>query len=65
MVYALLSNAIKFSNYDSSVKIKCNVRQKKVNPLDCLVVVRVQDFGVGIKQEDQSKVFTPFFKGDT
>ena len=53
IMYNLVDNAIKFSYENSVVKIKA---RKKGD----LVEIAVKDIGIGIKAEDQHKLFKPF-----
>jgi PAS domain S-box-containing protein len=53
IMYNLVDNAIKFSFENSLVKI--GVRKKRD-----LVEITVKDTGIGIKAEDQNKLFKPF-----
>ena len=53
IMYNLVDNAIKFSYENSSVKIEA---RKKEN----MVEITVKDTGLGIKLEDQHKLFKPF-----
>jgi signal transduction histidine kinase len=52
-MYNLVDNAIKFSYENSPVKIGA---RKKGN----MVEITVKDAGIGIKAEDQHKLFKPF-----
>jgi two-component system, NtrC family, sensor histidine kinase GlrK len=54
----LLSNAIKFSPAGGTIRIKCRRRG-----LDA--VIDVSDEGPGISAEDRSRVFEPFYQGNT
>jgi PAS domain S-box-containing protein len=58
IMYNLLDNAIKFSYENSIVKIE--VRKK-----GDLVEITVKDTGIGIKVEDQYKLFKPFSQIDS
>jgi sensor domain CHASE-containing protein/signal transduction histidine kinase/HAMP domain-containing protein len=58
ILYNLLDNAIKFSHENGLVKIEA---KKKGD----LVEVTVKDNGIGIKVEDQNKLFKPFSQVDT
>lgn len=49
----LLSNAIKFTNHGKSVKAQ--VKYKNAN-----IIFNVVDQGIGISDEDQKRLFTPF-----
>lgn len=49
----LIDNAIKFSPENARIDIRLKEKQKTI-------LVEVQDFGKGIKNEDQDKVFDPF-----
>ncbi len=53
----IISNAIKYSNLGGRIEIY--VMQEKEQ-----VVCTVKDHGIGIKEEDLTKVFTPFFRSD-
>lgn len=54
----LLDNTIKYSNEDSAVIVKTQGVGKSA-------LFSVQDFGVGIKEEDIPKVFDRFYRSDT
>lgn len=58
IMYNLVDNAIKFSYENSLVKI--NARKKGE-----MVEITVEDTGIGIKAEDQSKLFKPFSQVDS
>ncbi|MFH0873698.1 MAG: ATP-binding protein [Candidatus Komeilibacteria bacterium] len=53
----LLSNAIKYSANEAEIKLELELR-----PPD--VMITVSDLGLGIPLQDQSKVFTKFFRAD-
>ncbi len=53
----LINNAMKFSNIGSKVLINVSKEGKEI-------LFRVQDFGTGIKKEDQIRIFEPFFQSD-
>ncbi|WKY48192.1 HAMP domain-containing sensor histidine kinase [Eubacteriaceae bacterium ES3] len=57
VVYNLLTNAYKFTEYGGSVTI--NYFSQK----DMLTIV-VEDSGKGISKEEQSKIFNVYFRGD-
>jgi signal transduction histidine kinase len=52
----LVSNAIKFSDEDSTVHVVCNVKEE-------VAVLSVRDEGIGISREDQEHLFSSFFRG--
>ncbi len=58
ILYNLVSNAIKFSYENSIVRVKA---RKKGD----MVEITVKDTGVGIKPEDQNKLFKPFSQVDS
>ncbi|MDQ1276442.1 MAG: hypothetical protein QG610_2020 [Euryarchaeota archaeon] len=58
IMYNLVDNAIKFSYENSFVKIRT---RKKGD----MVEITVKDNGIGIKTEDQHKLFKPFSQVDT
>jgi len=53
----LIQNAIKFSHPDGLVRIELMQQSGRV-------LVRISDHGTGIKEEDKSRIFERFFKGD-
>ena len=53
----LIQNAVKYSARPARVKIATQYR-------DDAVVVKVQDFGCGIREEDLPHIFDPFFRGE-
>ena len=58
VVYNLLLNAIKYSVTDpSKFRLEFGFEQEKDN-----IIVRFQDWGVGIKKEDRDKIFEPGFR---
>jgi len=57
IMYNLVDNAIKFSNENSPVKIEARRKGE-------LVEITVEDTGIGIKAEDQHKLFKPFSQVD-
>lgn len=52
----LLSNAIKYSSPDSSINFSLTCEPD-------VVVFQVKDAGIGIPEEEQSKIFEPFCRG--
>ena len=58
IMYNLVDNAIKFSHEKSSVKIGARIKGDKVE-------ITVKDTGIGIKAEDQHKLFKPFSQVDS
>lgn len=55
-LFEILDNAMDFSASKSEVIIKARVEGD-------LVLIEIQDFGIGIPREQQSLVFTKFFRG--
>ena len=58
VIYNLLSNAVKFTPDGGRI----GMRSKK---LDSMIEIEVWDSGVGIAQENMSKIFEGFFRVDT
>lgn len=56
IIINLLSNAIKFSPDDSGIEVKSKVEKE-------LLQLLVADHGIGISKEDQSHLFSSFFRG--
>jgi signal transduction histidine kinase len=57
VLYNLLDNAVKFSRPGGRIAVETTVADKKV-------LVSVKDTGLGIRPEDQQRVFDRFFKAD-
>ena len=53
----ILSNAIKFTPHDGSIKVTVTIK-------DSQLIISVQDSGIGIKEENLSKVFSAFEQAD-
>lgn len=53
----LVSNAIKFSNEDSTVNVVTEIK-------DSVFLLKVEDSGIGIPPEDQKHLFERFFRGN-
>lgn len=57
----MLSNAIKFSKEESEIKVEVthtvNIRKKQQK-----VRISVVDQGIGMNEEDQKKLFMPYFR---
>ena len=61
VLFNLLSNAIKFSKEESEIKVEVthtvNIRKKQQK-----VRISVVDQGIGMNEEDQKKLFMPYFR---
>lgn len=57
VLYNLMDNAIKFSNYDSSIKIETTLKHNKV-------FVSVKDNGIGIPKDSLKFIWDRFYKTD-
>ena len=53
----LLNNAVKFTN-EGEVRLECTIKKKKI-------VISITDTGIGIKENDQVKLFNPFQQIDS
>jgi signal transduction histidine kinase len=63
MVYNLLSNAIKFTDAGGLVTVTADA-VAPAGPLGaCALRIRVADTGIGIKPEDQTRIFDKFERG--
>jgi len=54
----LIDNAVKYSKEKKEVRIRTGVDQE-------MIFVQVQDFGIGISREEQSKIFDKFYRVST
>ncbi|MGM0518949.1 MAG: ATP-binding protein [Campylobacterota bacterium] len=59
----LLSNAIKFTNEKGQVKLKIKLLEKKSHEVK--VKFEVSDSGIGISENEQKNIFTPFVQADS
>lgn len=57
VIQNLLDNAIKFSPYDSTIKIHSLQKNHKI-------FVSIKDYGIGIPKENQKKIWNRFYKTD-
>ncbi|MDD2829780.1 MAG: ATP-binding protein [Sulfuricurvum sp.] len=53
----LLSNAIKFSSPNLPIEVRVDF-----DPEQSMLIIEVRDFGVGISQQDQQRIFDPFYQ---
>ena len=53
----LLSNAIKYSNEGQSIEINSTITDKNIS-------IEVRDYGIGIPQKDQLRLFKRFFRAE-
>ncbi|MCG8373897.1 MAG: HAMP domain-containing histidine kinase, partial [Balneolales bacterium] len=56
----LLKNAVKFSDQESTIILKLEDEHLKSRPA---LQVEVQDFGIGIPEDELHEIFKPFFRG--
>lgn len=59
VIQNLIENAIKYSNQDDRIFISVNYRKEKG-----VVDISIRDTGIGIDKNDQSNIFTKFFRAD-
>ena len=65
MIYNVLSNAIKFTDAGGHVTVTADTISS-VGPIgSCLLRIRIADTGIGIKAEDQARIFDKFERGDS
>ena len=57
VLYNLLDNAIKFSHYDSVIKVETSLKKNKL-------FVSVKDSGIGIPKDDLKLIWDRFYKSD-
>jgi two-component system NtrC family sensor kinase len=58
VILNLLTNAVEASARGSKIILRTNRIEKND---DCCVIVEVQDFGIGISEQDKDKIFQEFF----
>jgi len=59
----LLSNAVKFTPEGGAISLNAKLQQDESD--HCIVRVYVSDTGVGIKEEQQSRLFNPFVQAES
>ena len=62
VIINLLGNAVKFTPEAGTVSLE--VSEKAREGEECILEIRIKDSGIGISQEHQKKLFTPFEQGD-
>lgn len=55
VVINILTNAVKYSPDANSIKVKTKLNKKNI-------VVKIQDYGIGISKEEQAQIFTRFYR---
>lgn len=55
VLYNLISNAIKYSSENSEIKLKAEIENANLH-------LSVQDFGIGIPEQDQNELFGRFYR---
>ncbi len=65
MIYNLLSNAIKFTDAGGHVTVTADTFSSVGPNGSSMLRIRVADTGIGIKAEDQSRIFDKFERGDS
>jgi signal transduction histidine kinase len=63
VIYNLLSNAIKFTDPGGHVTVTADTLSSVGPNGSCVVRIRVADTGIGIKAEDQARIFDKFERG--
>jgi len=58
-VINLLTNASKYSSTESEIHLRLELQKK-----DNEAIISVQDFGIGIKKEDQPNIFNRFYRSE-
>lgn len=59
----LISNSIKYNKDNGSVIIKANLNDSEQDKQES-VIIQIKDTGIGIKPEDQKRIFEPFGRAD-
>lgn len=57
LLHNLISNAVKYSSDNGTIKIDASVKDK-------IVTVKIQDAGIGMTRENAGRAFEEFFKAD-
>jgi signal transduction histidine kinase len=65
VIYNLLSNAIKFTDAGGHVTVAADTLSTDGADGPSLLRIRVADTGIGIKTEDQERIFDKFERGDS
>jgi signal transduction histidine kinase len=65
VIYNLLSNAIKFTDAGGHVTVSADTLFAGGSDGPCSLRIRVADTGIGIKAEDQQRIFDKFERGDS
>jgi signal transduction histidine kinase len=65
VIYNLLSNAIKFTDAGGHVTVAADTLFAGGSDGPCSLRIRVADTGIGIKADDQERIFDKFERGDS
>jgi signal transduction histidine kinase len=65
MIYSLLSNAVKFTDPGGHVTVTADTVFPGGPSGPCSLRIRVADTGIGIKREDQARIFDKFEQVDS
>lgn len=58
----LISNAVEFTEPGGKIWLRCKGEQQKERERECLLIVEIEDTGIGIVQEDLDVIFEPFVR---
>ncbi|MGG1572270.1 sensor histidine kinase [Fictibacillus sp. NRS-1165] len=61
LLYILLENAIKYSPEEAEVKLEISLKNEDKNKM---LVILVEDQGIGIKPEERERIFERFYRTD-
>jgi len=64
IIFNLLSNAIKYTPQDGNISIQVSTEDSNENDNPSMVVIRVEDSGIGISEQEINQIFNRFFQGE-
>jgi signal transduction histidine kinase/CheY-like chemotaxis protein len=62
ILYNLVGNAVKFTE-KGSILVKVSVKEK--DAASCRLIFRVEDTGIGMSEEQLSRLFTPYYQAES
>ncbi|MCL1824205.1 MAG: ATP-binding protein, partial [Oscillospiraceae bacterium] len=63
VIINLLSNAVKFTPEEGSIKLSAELSEEKDS--ECTILIEVKDTGIGVKPEQQEKLFKSFEQAES